>query len=369
MKKILSYILIMLILSANFLVPISVGFNGGKNIDIKKNITEAADCQFISVNIAPATNLSQTTPDFLSLDIETSPDCINQIFSGKIQENSSGTLPNLTFLNQTITANKFSIGIKPGEKNCFGNTVTACKSDLTLTISDTNSNTLDKYTSKTGGGNGGTDVFYYKCKGVKCDSSNKWEIIKTSGTNEEIGLFTMIPSADKNSITVKGEGPKIINDVDITDKDEVIVGIYDSTGTQLITSAKICDTADLTKCTSSNPITYLVKSQLISGNSITYSTTFSGLTPKTSYTVKLTADFLNMPSLRDKMFILDGIYTLDELGQIVQELPKGLTNRATCKLSIMFCLFRLHIYLLLREQCLIILLIILCKIPHINQAS
>ncbi|MFA6386650.1 MAG: hypothetical protein WCW04_02695 [Candidatus Paceibacterota bacterium] len=44
MKKILSYILITLILSANFLAPISVGFSG-KNIEIKRNITEAYDAK------------------------------------------------------------------------------------------------------------------------------------------------------------------------------------------------------------------------------------------------------------------------------------------------------------------------------------
>lgn len=42
MKRIISYILISFIISANLLAPVSVGLNG-KNIEVKKNITEARD--------------------------------------------------------------------------------------------------------------------------------------------------------------------------------------------------------------------------------------------------------------------------------------------------------------------------------------
>jgi hypothetical protein len=68
-KKILSYILITLILSANFLAPISVGFSG-KNIEVRSNKAEAAT-EFDSslsgyMNAFPNSSIFQTASNYIN---------------------------------------------------------------------------------------------------------------------------------------------------------------------------------------------------------------------------------------------------------------------------------------------------------------
>ena len=172
MKKIIPYILIVVTILQLF-APFSVGVSDRNNIVVNKNEVEAAGgCTITKVQFTPQTTFADTTPITpVSLDISTTG-CQGQLLSGTIEEPRNAGTPNLSISPQKITSDNFSISIQPGERGCFnggltGNVSSACKSQLTLQITDatTNSN-LYTYTSQATGGNGGADVLYFTCKTI-----------------------------------------------------------------------------------------------------------------------------------------------------------------------------------------------------------
>jgi hypothetical protein len=324
-KKVLSSILISFIIFANLFAPFSVGITKSK-LQINKSELEAANCVFTKISTTPdlSGNTLSPFPEKISLNIETSADCVGKFFKGFLKKGGTwggpvGGAVVLNILPREITSSKFSIDVKPGEQYCSGGDCIIAMQFFLLQNGDASDTEIDKYQS--GDKIGPDNEIKYLCSKDNCDDSIKWSLIDSQGTAESVG-FSMIPSSTSNSVTVTGLGPVMIANANggsgVSPDDTITIEIYDDAGIS-VPGLKI------------NPIKYNVLNDLTKDLAISYAATFEGLEPVTSYTVKLTTNFRDIPDLKNKEYKISGIFTRDESGTVVVPLPGSIDKRGTAQ--------------------------------------